>query len=305
MKIINNKTGDRMKSYDVLCFGACVIDQRENTETCTLGGDAANQSLIIKRLGLQPVLCAAMGQDKAGKTIKDILQLHNISTDFLIDNPSWTTTHSLIHLDHRKERSFTVTGGAHRLLDKTHFPFQLIPTCRAVSLGSMFTLHLLEEDGLLEIFQMAKAHQCITFSDTSTDRYHKGLNKVKEFLPYIDYFMPSYDEAAALTGQNNPDEIANVLFAHGANTVIIKLGSDGAALYRKDTKIHIDAYPAHVIDTTGAGDHFCGGFIASILSGLSEDKALHNACWLGARATESYGTNDTDFQTLPYPIDKK
>lgn len=293
-----------MKSYDVLCFGSCVIDQIENSSKTTLGGDAANQALIVKRLGLHPVLCACTGQDEAAHHIRQILNQHHISTDYLVSDSSWETTHSLIHLDENKERSFAVTGGAHRLMQRQHFPFELLDQVKAISLGSMFTLHLLEEDGLKDIFETAKQKNCLIFCDTSKDRHHKGLQKVKEFLPYIDYFMPSYDEAAELTGKTDPDEMASILFEHGANAVVIKQGSKGAVLYKKDAKTSCDAYPCNVVDTTGAGDHFCAGFIASILSGLSEVQALHNGCYLGARACESYGTNDTIILSLPYPLEK-
>lgn len=293
-----------MKTIDCLCFGACVVDTLEQTSQISIGGDAFNQALLLKRLGYNSMLCAGIGNDQHGEIILRKLQKFNISTDTMVCNSNWTTSHSLIHLDENGERSFTVTGGAHRLLEKQHFPFELLPVCKAISLGSMFTLHQLEEDGLKEIFQCAKENHCITFSDTSIDRYQKGLKKVKEFLPNIDYFMPSLEEAIQLTNRKEPDEIAQVLLKNGANTVVLKLGDKGAVLYRKDVKIEGPAYPSMVMNTTGAGDNFCAGFIASLLAGCQEKEALHNGCFMGARACEKNDTTSTDISHLPYPINK-
>ena len=294
-----------MKTIDCLCFGACTLDQIEHTDQISVGGDAANQAILLKRLGMQSILCAGIGEDEAGIHLKNTLEQIGIDTSHLIVRDTWQTTHSLIHLDEHKERTFTVSGGAHRRLEKSDFPFSLIDQCKALSLGSFFTLEFLEEDGLKEIFEKAHQSGALVFSDTSTDRHHKGLAKVEEFLPLIDYFMPSYDEAKALTGKNEPDEIAEVLLNHGAKCVVLKLGSQGAALYRRNTKLTQNASPASVVNTTGAGDHFCAGFIASLLCGHSEIQALANGCWMGARAVEVDNCTQSDLSHLPYPLERK
>ncbi len=294
-----------MKTIDCLCFGACVVDEVESTGKISLGGDAANQAVMMTRLGLNAQLCALTGKDEAASLILKELKNHHLSVETIMQKEDFETTHSLIHLDEHNERSFTVSGQAHRMMRKEDFPWHLIKNCRALSLGSMFTLHFLEEDGLKEIFSFAKQQGCLIFCDTSTDRHHKGLKKVSEFLPYIDYFMPSYQEAAELTHKTNPDEIAECLLNHHARTVILKLSDQGAVLYRKNQRLHVNAYPAQVIDTTGAGDNFCAAFIASLLSGLNEAQALHNACWMGARAVEQHGTTNSSFNPLPYPLANK
>lgn len=291
-----------MKKYDCLCFGACVIDQRENETGFDLGGDAANQTILLKRMGLNPVLWAGIGQDQNGQKIYGRLNSLGISTEALISKPEWETTISLIHLDEKKERSFTVSGGAHRKLTADDFPWPLLDQCRALSLGSLFTLHELEENGLEEILAAAKQKKMMIFSDTTSDRHQKGLKKAAVFFPYFDYFMPSYDEAASLTLKKEPDEIAAVLLEHGCRCVVLKLSDQGAILYRPDKKIIAPAFKANCIDTTGAGDHFAAALIASLLHGLSENEALENACWLGARAVEVIGANAANPSGLPHPL---
>ena len=73
-------------------------------------------------------------------------------------------------------------------------------------------------------------------------------------LPHVDYFAPSLAEAAALTGESQPQPAANVLANRGARNVAIKLGDRGA--YVRDTTGHCETVPAfpveNVVDTTGA-----------------------------------------------------
>lgn len=291
-----------MKTIDCLCFGALVLDEIKQTGTYNLGGDAANQAVLLKRLGFNVQLCAMTGNDETADQLRAELNKHQLSSQWILRNPDFSTTHSVISLDEHHERSFTVFGGAHREMRKEDFPFELLKHCRALSLGSMFTLHHLEEDGLKEIFETARKNRCIIFSDASTDRHHKGLKKVSEFLPLIDYFMPSYNEATLLTQKTDPDEIAECLLQHGVRCVVIKMADKGAVLYRNNVKIHIPAYTSKPINTTGAGDNFCAGFIASIMCGLTEKQALCNGCWMGARAVEQHGTTSTDLSSLPYPL---
>jgi sugar/nucleoside kinase (ribokinase family) len=102
-------------------------------------------------------------------------------------------------------------------------------------------------------------------------------------MPHIDYFMPSYEEAVRLAGgETAPERIADAFLALGAKTAVIKLGKDGC--YAKDSRTGAAFYaPTYLsvkpVDTTGAGDAFCAGFIAGLARGLPLEgcAALANA----------------------------
>ena len=83
-------------------------------------------------------------------------------------------------------------------------------------------------------------------------------------LPDIDIFMPSRTEARLLHGRHDPEAAARAFIAAGAGIVVIKLGPEGSMVYGADgVAHHVPAVPVAAIDPTGAGDAYCGGFLAA------------------------------------------
>jgi len=90
---------------------------------------------------------------------------------------------------------------------------------------------------------------------------------IQAMLADVDFFLPSELQARILYGENAPEAAARA-FAHwGPRAVVVKLGDEGSLVYDAvtDQLTHVPIYPAHVHDTTGAGDAYCGGFLAGYL----------------------------------------
>jgi ribokinase len=101
----------------------------------------------------------------------------------------------------------------------------------------------------------------------------------RRILPLVDAFLPSRAEAEGiLGGWPGPDEAARSLAAMGASTVCVKLGADGAVGYRAGELLRAPVANADLVDTTGCGDAFCGGFLA----GLAETDDLFTAMRYGS-----------------------
>jgi sugar/nucleoside kinase (ribokinase family)/fructoselysine-6-P-deglycase FrlB-like protein len=95
----------------------------------------------------------------------------------------------------------------------------------------------------------------------------------------VDVFVPSRAELTELTGCDDPERAADGLLAAGVRCVVVKLGGDGALVARPGSPpTWVPAAPAEVVDPTGAGDSFCGGFAAGLALG---DDAVE-AAWRGA-----------------------
>ena len=128
-----------------------------------------------------------------------------------------------------------------------------------------------------EVMVEAKARGCVTtldvFASTSND-----LSLVAPLLPYTDYFMPSEEEAMALSGLCDLEEIAKFLLDQGAGAVILTLGENGV-MYRDKQEVRIDL-PSFMIDvvcTCGCGDSFNAGFA----TGLHLNKSIEDCLYLG------------------------
>lgn len=88
-----------------------------------------------------------------------------------------------------------------------------------------------------------------------------------EMLKLVTFFLPSKEEAVNLFGSDDLEKAARDFGAHGPKFVAIKMSREGSLLYdvAKDQMYHIPIYPAAAIDPTGAGDSYCGGFLAGYL----------------------------------------
>jgi ribokinase len=86
-------------------------------------------------------------------------------------------------------------------------------------------------------------------------------------LAQVDFFLPSRIEAERLYGTNDSEAAAKAFAEFGPKVVVIKIGAEGSLVYDavECRLTHVAAFPADVRDTTGAGDAYCGGFLAGYL----------------------------------------
>lgn len=90
---------------------------------------------------------------------------------------------------------------------------------------------------------------------------------MQAMLAEVDFFLPSELEAKILYGAGDPVAAARAFARFGPKVVVVKLGAEGSLVYDagRAESSHVPAYPAQVRDTTGAGDAYCGGFLAGYL----------------------------------------
>ncbi|MFF0793514.1 sugar kinase [Streptomyces spiralis] len=123
---------------------------------------------------------------------------------------------------------------------------------------------------------------------------------LRPLLGGIDVVIASDDELPLIAGDDGTDdEEARVaqLLAAGAREVVVKRGRDGAELYGSDGhRIRRPAHPVPVVDTVGAGDAFCAGYLSGLLDGLPPAERLRRACTTGAFAVATAG----DWEGLPH-----
>ncbi|MCX6044344.1 MAG: carbohydrate kinase family protein [Chloroflexi bacterium] len=93
-------------------------------------------------------------------------------------------------------------------------------------------------------------------------------------LQEIDFIFPNQEEATLMSGVDDPVVAAAMIRTFGPKTVIVKLGGQGCLIASAQGTMHVPARAVKpVVDTTGAGDAFCGGFLAAWLRGLAIDWA--------------------------------
>jgi ribokinase len=110
-----------------------------------------------------------------------------------------------------------------------------------------------------------------------------------DLLTLADIVVPNETEAAALTGSPDPSEAATDLQRQTGGTVIVTVGADGAVVADGHRLWTVPSPLVTAVDTTAAGDAFCGVLAAGLASGLDLDAALIRAAAGGAHATTVSG----------------
>ena len=142
-----------------------------------------------------------------------------------------------------------------------------------------------------ELARLLRRNDVIVSLDPEENYVRGNEKRLAELLGKIDVFLPSAIEARQLVGHADYARALRELAAIGPSIVAIKLGSEGAIVYERSTEltVHVAAYPARFVDGTGAGDAFCGGFMAGLACDLSPQAAAVWATVAASFAVEAVG----------------
>jgi 2-dehydro-3-deoxygluconokinase len=108
-------------------------------------------------------------------------------------------------------------------------------------------------------------------------------------MAQADYALPGVDDVAVLTGLTDPDAILDFYLRLGPKVVLLKMGDAGAYLATAGGRVRIPTHDVQVVDATGAGDTFCGSFLARVLSGDDPEPAARYASVAAALKCTGYG----------------
>lgn len=233
-------------------------------------GSAANCAVTAARLGVPTQFVGVTGKDALADILVSDLRQNGVQIDHLrrVDAPTAVT---IAILSPRGERTFFSFRGTNAQ------PYGPLP---ADLIAAGDCLHLsgysFQDDSsratALALMQQARAHGALIALDPSFQfaREHGS----SPLLADLDFIFPSQEEARLLSGAGDPVKAAARIRALGPKTVVVKLGESGCLILSEGVNAHVPAYPvSHVVDTTGAGDAFCGGFLAAVLAGWNVQQA--------------------------------
>jgi 2-dehydro-3-deoxygluconokinase len=108
-------------------------------------------------------------------------------------------------------------------------------------------------------------------------------------MELVDYALPGIEDVRTLTGLTDPDAMLDYYLKLGPKVVVLKMGEAGAYLATVDARVKIPAFAVRSVDATGAGDTFCGAFLARILAGDTPEPAARYAAVAAALKCTGYG----------------
>ncbi len=252
----------------------------------TFGGKGANQAVASARAGGNVTFVTAIGDDQFGRAMEENFRLDGICTDHILRDPEQSSGTALVMTDVSGDNYLSVAPGANYSLTAAH----LNAISDLFDGPSMLVLQMeIPPTAVIRALEIA---------------HSKGVPTLLNYAPVremsvpishlIDILVVNANEAAALTHLEvetltQAEAAAEVLYRLGPQTVIVTLGKQGAWVKTASQGSHVAAYSVTPVDTTAAGDTFCGALAVALVKSVETIEAVRFASAASALAVQRLG----------------
>lgn len=271
-------TGDVMPA-----FGQ--VEKLVDSAALTVGSSSVIFACGAARLGLKVAFIGVCGDDIFGRFMLDEMTRRGVDVSHVIVRDEEQTGLSVI-LNRGSDRAILTYAGLIAALKASDISDPLLQNTRHLHVASYFLQTNLQPD-LVNLFQRARSLGLTTSLDTNYDPSEKWIG-FDELLAATNVFLPNEKEALSLSGESEIELTADRLSSK-VQTLVIKLGADGALGTQNGASVRVPSIPVNVVDTVGAGDSFDAGFLYGYLNDWSVERSLQLACICGALSTQRAG----------------
>ena len=268
-------------SFDVCVIGSANLDvvarcQRHPMPGETLlgtslaehaGGKGLNQAVAAARSGARTTMIGAVGNDEPGVRLRAVLDDNGIDSSYVAVSND-ITGRAIIVVDDQGENTIVVVPGANGAV---RLP-QALPRCRVVVAQLEVPLATVTAG-----FAAARAAGAMTVLNPAP-----AADLTAELLGLADVVVPNEHELELLGG-------ADRLIELGVRALVVTRGAQGVDLITPEGRQHVAPFRVSVVDTTGAGDAFCGSMCARLAAGDDLATAVRWGAAAGALATTVAG----------------
>ena len=245
------------------------------------GGKGANQAVAAARLGARVAMVGRVGSDDAGRTLRTALQEAGVDCRYLAVDGLAPSGLALIGVDGGGDNTIIVSPGANDRIGPDD-----VAAAAPLLASAAVTLVQLEVPAMAVEAAVAASGGKVVLNPAPASLLSAAL------LERVDVLVPNRIELAQLAGSAEAGGLAAVEeMARGlpVPTVVVTLGADGALLVAGGDAVVLPAPPVEVVDTTGAGDAFCGAIAEALARGVAIDEATARAVHAGSLATTRRG----------------
>ena len=263
-------------------FPAYAGKARIRDQAVAPGGQVASAMAACARLGLRAKYIGALGDDEPGRLQLRSLTEAGVDVSEVRVRSGYTTQSGYIVVDASTgERTIFWSRDDRLAIDPADITEESVLCARLLHIAGHDTA------AVARAASIARAHGMPVAVDVDT--IYPGFDRV---LPHVDYLLASLEFPSAWTGIADPfDALAKIQNEYGMKLAGMTLGANGSLARYEGRFVYAPAFEVEVLDTTGAGDVFHGGFCYAVLQGMpvldalefSNAMAALNCGALGAR----------------------
>lgn len=294
-----------MREYDVVALGELLIDFTENGESnqgnplfeANPGGAPCNVLAMLATLGHKTAFIGKVGKDFFGEQLKRAITEVGIDAKFLCMDEEVHTTLAMVHTDFDGDRDFSFyrNPGADMMLREDEIPEGLLKNTKLFHFGTLSMTHEGVRAATKKALVLAKeAGALISFDPNLRPPLWRSLEDAKQQvlsgLKYCDILKISDNEIQWLTGKKDYTEgILWIKERFDISLILVSMGREGSRAYYQEKMVEVKPFiQKNTIETTGAGDTFCGCVLHYIcghgLDHLSEENLSEMLTFANAAA---------------------
>nr|WP_288744426.1 PfkB family carbohydrate kinase [uncultured Mediterraneibacter sp.] len=262
------------KKYDVIALGELLIDftmngqseQGNNMFEACPGGAPCNVLALLNKMGKKTAFIGKVGKDQFGALLRDTITEAGIDASNLMVDENVNTTLAFVHTfpDGDREFSFYRNPGADMMLTADEVNPEVVKDTKVFHFGTLSMTHEGVREATKKAVETAKANGClVSFDPNLRPPLWSSLDLAKEQMEYgfgkCDILKISDNEVQFVSGKEDYDEgIAYLQETYNIPLILLTMGKDGSRAYYKDMRVERPGFSVKAIETTGAGDTFCG-----------------------------------------------
>lgn len=262
------------KKYDVIALGELLIDftmngqseQGNNMFEACPGGAPCNVLALLNKRGKKTAFIGKVGKDQFGTLLRDTITEAGIDASNLMVDENVNTTLAFVHTfpDGDREFSFYRNPGADMMLTADEVNPEVVKDTKVFHFGTLSMTHEGVREATKKAVETAKANGClVSFDPNLRPPLWSSLDLAKEQMEYgfgkCDILKISDNEIQFVSGKEDYDEgIAYLQETYNIPLILLTMGKDGSRAYYKGMRVERPGFSVKAIETTGAGDTFCG-----------------------------------------------
>jgi sugar/nucleoside kinase (ribokinase family) len=276
--------GDVIDDIVVVPHGPVVVDDdTPSSVRHRAGGSAANAAAWMASVGAEVDFVGLVAADDVARH-SELLAAAGVT-------PPTLPTGAIVVIVDRQTRTMLTERGANAELDPDAVSDQLLAGAGLLHISGYGIFDAADLEPYRRMIRRAAAHGVAVSVDPGSARLlaRFGVERFLRLIDGVSILFPNLEEGRILTGRSDPNEIVSAL-AGRFELVALTLGATGAIVARRgDRPVHTAAVDSSVLDSTGAGDAFAAGFLASLSGSADVGAATGAGVRLAARAVSVIG----------------